>query len=89
MDSKFEYFVSYDNCRIASFRVYPLKENELSSQEIKNQALNLIPYDSKPAGSDNDIYFSVSLIDRFPYKHPESAGTFIIEYSTNKDSERF
>src|SRR5690348_1524869 len=36
-DSKFEYFVSYDNCRIASFRVYPLNNQNLTFQEIKDQ----------------------------------------------------
>jgi hypothetical protein len=103
-DSKFVYYVTYDNCHIARFRVFPLKENELSSQEIKNQALSLIPLDFEcvwcntdmpssvgmsPVGSDNDLYFSESLIERFPYKNQRSAGTFIIEYSTNKVSEGF
>lgn len=88
-DSKFEYFVSYDNCRIVSFRVYPLKEHELSSQEIKNQALSLIPYDSNAVESDNETYFSKSLMKRFSNENQRSAGTITIEYLNNRDIDGF
>ena len=88
-DSKFEYIVSYDSCRIASIRVYTLKDQNLTTQEIKAQALHLIPDDAERNESDNDLYFSKSLIERFPYENQRSAGTFIIEFNTNKDSEGF
>ena len=84
-DGKFEYFVVFDNCRIAALRVYAIKESASSFEDVKRKALELIPGDLEMLESDNDSYYSRSLINKLTFQSKRTEGTFIIEYQNNPD----